>query len=90
MISIQYIGKKPYTITYRDVVHHLTPGQVLTIPKKAARKIKGSKFRRLFELVRVGPTLEESVRDLEAQLEQARTVIINLRNRVITLEGYHP
>ncbi len=90
MIKIRYIGKSPYTITYRDVTYHLTPGQVLTIPKKAARKIKGSKFRRFFELFREGPTLEERVREQEELLEQARTVIINLRNRVTVLEGYHP
>ena len=90
MIKIRYIGKSPYTITYRDITHHLTPGQELNIPLKAARKIKGSKFRRYFELVRDEPTIEERMLELEELLMQARTVIISLRSRVNTLEGYHP
>ena len=90
MIKIRYIGTRPYTVTYRDVTHHLIPGQVLQIPKKAARKIKGSKFRRYFELVRNEPTVKQRVRELEELLQQARTVIISLRSRVNTLEGYHP
>lgn len=90
MISIRYTGKKPYTITYRDVVYQLTPGQVLQIPKKAAKKIKGSKFRRYFELVRDEPMLEERMQTTEEALTQARDVIINMRNRIIVLEGHHP
>ena len=90
MIKIRYIGKSPYTITYRDVTYNLTPGQLLQLPKKAARKIKGSKFRRYFELIKDEPTVEERLRELEELLQQARTVIINLRNRVSILEGFHP
>lgn len=90
MIKIRYIGKSPYAVTYKDVTHHLTPGQVLQIPKKAARKIKGSKFRRYFELVRDEPSLEERMHDAEEALTLARDVIINLRNRVNVLEAHHP
>ena len=89
MISIRYIGKKPYTIVYRDVTYKLTPGQVLQLPKKATRKIKGSKFRRYFELVRDEPSLEERMQTAEEELDLARDVIINLRNRVTILENYH-
>ena len=89
MIKIRYIGKKPYTITYNDVIYNLTSGQVLQIPRKAARKIKGSKFRRYFELVQNEPALEERMHTAEEELLKARDVIINLRNRITVLEAYH-
>lgn len=90
MIKLRFIGKKPYKVLYKTTFYHLTPGKIIQIPKKAALKIKASKFRRLFEVVVDEPTIEETFKEIEDSLVQARDIIISLRNRIIALEAHHP